>query len=509
MGTLKLITTILLLTVVLNTAQSQENKEENGKKVGLWAHKDTNGLVYAEGNYSADSRDGHWNFYLSEISRKEHVPDVSGSYSNSGMKQGDWNYSNLRTETNVKVQFENDLMQGECTYSDANKNILARGLMQDGIRHGKWIFYDKNTPTGGYHKNGLKLNKKITEGYYKDGIRIGLWAYDYFLDKNTHVKGELTFEKGENSGRFDFYKVENHSTFGRSESLAGSGSFFNGKKIGRWIEFNYGTKGDFVETGNYDNDGKRDGSWKVRIGNQTYLAGNYNHGVVHGKFNHYYESGQVKYESTYNNGLEEGEFKRYYKNGQVQEQGTNVIISGETKRDTSYFSLKLPYEYNFFLIEEDFASMNYGYITWLNEPGHSIAPAELDRRFNLYTTYGLEKDKRVGNIVIHDKKTVREGSYMAFYTDGSLKLKGDHSPTEMSIFDPNTHSVELGFTREGEWKEYSTDRLLKSTYIYEDGKLKKMLDANGYIVHTFKYEQGGTVNMTDTEGNTVNIDPNK
>jgi len=98
---------------------------------------------------------------------------------------------------------------------------------------------------------------------------------------------------------------------------------------------------------------------------------------------------------------------------------------------------------------------------------------------------------------------------MAFYKDGGLKLKGNHSPTEVSIFDPNSRSIEIGFARDGEWREYSKDRLLKNTYIYENGKLKKMLDANGYIVHTFKYEQGGTVNMTDIEGNTVSVDLNK
>jgi hypothetical protein len=225
------------------------------------------------------------------------------------------------------------------------------------------------------------------------------------------------------------------------------------------------------------------------------LAGSYNHGVPHGKFFHYYENGQVKYETNYNNGLEEGDFKSYYANGQMQEQGTYIIISDEITKDTQYLNIKLPYEYNFELVEEDFVNLNPEYITWLHEPGYSIAPAELSRRFNLYLVYGKEAQKRIEKVVIQDKKSVREGAYMAFYEDGGLKLKGNHSPHTASIFDPNNHSVAVGFARDGEWKEYGSDRLLKSTYIYEEGKLKKMLDGNGYIVHTFQYESNGMVSI--------------
>lgn len=494
---------ILLFAATYSQAQ---NNLKNGKKTGHWVHKDAQGLVYAEGEYVNNARKGQWKFYVSGISRKRQQPDVIGTYSSSGIKQGEWIYTNNHTLNSVKVNFTNDLMQGECVYYDQNNSILARGFMLDGIRHGKWIFYDQNNSTGAYHKNGLKLNKVMSEGYYKDGIRIGKWDYDYYLTPNTHVKGSLSFENGSNNGRLDFYKVDHHPTFGKSETLVGSGSYSNGKKVGRWIEFNYGTKGDFIETGNYDNDGKRDGLWKIRIAHQTYLAGAYNHGVPHGKFNHYYENGNVKYESTFKNGLEEGEFKRYYKNGQVQEQGTNVIIAGETTRDTIFFKLKLPYEHHFLLIEEDFSNMHYDYITWLHEPGYSIAPAELSRRFNLYRDYGFEVDRRIKNILVKNKKTVREGQYLAFYEDGGLKLKGTHSPYTASLFDPNKHRVTLGFARDGEWKEYGEDSLLKSTYIYENGKLKKMLDANGYIVHTFKYEQNGSINMLDANGNAVTID---
>lgn len=502
---MRILNTIVLFVcfLIINPIYSQ-NKLENDKKTGYWEHKDAQGLVYAEGEYVNDSRSGAWKFYVSAHSRSNHQPNVSGIYNSHGIKQGKWLYTNFQTEMSVQVHFINDLMQGECLYSDKNNSILARGLMVDGIRHGKWIFYDANNSTGAYHANGLKLNKVMSEGFYKDGIRMGTWDYDYFLDINTHVKGSLSFTNGVNTGRLDFYKVEQHPTFGVSETLAGSGAYSNGKKTGRWIEFNHGTKGDFIETGNYNENGKRNGLWKIRIAHQTYLAGSYNNGVPHGKFNHYYDNGQLKYESTFNNGLEEGEFKRYYKNGQLQEQGTHVIISDETTRDTTLLSLKLAYEQHFLLIEEDFSTMHYEYVTWLQEPGYSIRPSELDRRFNLFRTYGTEAHPRAANITVKNKKTVREGDYLAFYKDGGLKLKGSHNPHTASLFNPNERTVTQTYARAGEWKEYGEDQLLKNTYIYEDGKLKKMLDANGYIVHTFKYE-ANSINIIDNQGNSVNI----
>ena len=82
-------------------------------------------------------------------------------------------------------------------------------------------------------------------------MRIGAWNYDYYQDKNTHVKGQLRFEEGQNNGRLEIYKVEHHATFGTEEVLAEIGRFKNNIKTGRWVVFNYGIRGNFVETGSY------------------------------------------------------------------------------------------------------------------------------------------------------------------------------------------------------------------------------------------------------------------
>lgn len=476
-------------------------RDTGGDGSGFVALKDDKGFVYAEGALENNVRKGEWKFYVSPASRQTHKPDVIGAYDELGNKDGYWTHNNTKTGIGVKVHYNKGIMDGEAVYFDESNSLLARGLVEKGIRHGKWIFYDEGSgTTGGYHQDGYKLNNTMTEGYYKNGMRIGTWNYDYFLDKNTHVKGALSFDGGVNSGRLEFYKIERHEKFGTSEILSGVGTFTNNKKTGRWVIFNYGTKGDFIETGSFNNEGNREGLWMVRIGDQTHLAGSYKNGVPHGESKQYYETGNVKYETRYNNGLEEGPFKTYYPNGQLKEQGTHVIVDKETTRDTVFFELKLPYEHHFMLVEQDFQNMNYDYITWLEEPGYSIEPSELTRRFELYKTYGKEATRRVEEVKIINKKVMCEGEYMAFYEDGNLFLKGNHTPGITSIFDPFTHTIEQGFMRTGEWKEYDKNKLLKGTFVYENGKLTKMLDGNGYIEHSIKYEANGSVSMIDKNG---------
>lgn len=499
------ITTLQIMCISCSNHQPENNLSllklrQTTLSDGFVQLKDDQGFVYAKGHLKNNVRTGQWKFYIAPDNRKNETADVVGQYDELGNKIGKWIHKNKKIGINIQVDFKNNLMEGECIYYDNQHAILARGLVSKGIRHGKWILYDDNSgTTGGYHQDGFKLNKIMTQGYYKDGIRLGQWDYDYYLDENTHVKGQLNFENGQNSGKLEFYKVERHEKFGTEEMLAGIGTFKNNVKTGRWVVFNYGTKGDFVETGTYKN-GKREGAWKVRIGDKTHLAGAYKNGVPHGLSKQYYENGQVKYETTYNNGLEEGTFKSYYPNGQLKEKGTHVIAEGIICRDTQFFQLKLPLEHHFKMVDIEFQEMHYEYISWLEQPGYSIAPAELKRRFEVYKVYGHEANRRIKDIKIRNKKVMREGQYLAFYDDGSLKLKGTNIIGIASIFNPFDHSIRQGFARSGEWKEYDQNKRLKGTYVYEKGKLKKMLDGNGYVEHTIKYESNGTFSMIDKNG---------
>ena len=152
------------------------------------------------------------------------------------MKSGSWTHHNQKLGQHLKATFANNLMHGECIYFDDKNFIVARGLVNNGNRHGKWIFYDKKSgSTEGYPKDGYKLNTIMKQGYYLNDLRTSTWDYDYYLDANTHVRGTLQFADGQNNGRFEFFKVESHTNFGIKDILAGIGTFKNNVKTGRWV----------------------------------------------------------------------------------------------------------------------------------------------------------------------------------------------------------------------------------------------------------------------------------
>ncbi|BDS10726.1 toxin-antitoxin system YwqK family antitoxin [Aureispira anguillae] len=467
---------IILLVTFTGHIFAQENRMENGVKVGRWAHKDKRDLVYAEGTYQDGVREGRWLYFVSPISRYTHVADVKGDYTDAGKKTGTWTFISTQTKIRVEAQFDQDLMDGTCTYYASNGSVLATGLMSAGIRHGKWVFYHNGT--------------KMTEGYYQNGVKIGDWSYDYYPDPQMHIKGIFNFDDGVKNGKLEYYRVDRHPKFGTDELLSGIGTYSSGKKIGRWIEYNQGLKGEFVETGNYNRGGKRQGFWKSTIERRNYQAAIYENGVLNGIFKQYHDNGKLKYETTYKDGLPTGEFKRYFDNGNLEETGTTVFSPNpsDVTRDTVYYTLELPYEYHFQLVElPNFHRMGYHYATWLADPSYSIEPAELDRRFDIYKDYGLEPHKRIDNVKTIGKKAVRKGPYQAFFRNGKLKLEGSYYPKVTEVFDPETNTSVRDYARDGEWKQY---------------------DDNGYIMRTMTYDKGELIKMLDDKGNEMGIGAN-
>jgi antitoxin component YwqK of YwqJK toxin-antitoxin module len=467
----------ILLTAFISQLVAQENRKENGVKVGRWEHKDSRDKIYAEGNYNDGVKEGRWLYYVSPISRQTHVSDVKGDYNPAGQKTGTWSFISTSTRIQVDANFTNGLMDGACTYYSPKGNILATCLMSTGIRHGQWVFYH----------NG----KQMTKGFYQNGIKIGNWAYDYYPDPAMHVKGMFNFDEGTKNGKLEYYRVDHHPKFGTEELLSGIGTYSNGRKTGRWIEYNQNLvekrdknapKGELVETGNYDRNGKRRGYWKSTIGRKNYKAAMYENGALNGKFILYHDNGKIQFETTYKNGSPSGPFIRYYDNGNIEEKGTAIPSpnSADIKKDTIYYTLEIPYEYHFQLVElSNFHRMKHHYVTWISDPAYSLEPAELDRRFALYKDYGLEPNKRTQSVLSTGIKSVRTGEYQAFFRNQKLKLEGSYYPKMTEVFFPETNTYLVDYARDGEWKEYDDNGYTIKTITYDKGTLLKMLDDKG------------------------------
>ncbi|MGH1335203.1 MAG: hypothetical protein ACRBFS_03680 [Aureispira sp.] len=453
--------------LLVGSLTAQENRKEDGVKVGAWAHKDSRGKVYAEGTYQDGIKTGAWRYYLSPVSRYTHVSDVSGSYDAFGQKTGNWLFISMTTKIQVEAEFANNLLQGRCSYFNSEGNIMATGVMDAGIRHGQWVFYSQG--------------EEMTRGYYKNGLKMGDWVYDYFPEKDLHVKGVLNFDNGAKSGKLFYYKVDRHPKFGTNELLSGIGEYINGKKVGRWIEYQQGLKGELVEAGLYNRQGKRQGVWRTTLNRKNYQIGLYENGTLQGAFKQFHDNGKLQYEAIFQNGAPIGAFKRYYNNGKIEEEGTTVFIpASNLTKDTLYMDLQLPYEYNFRLVEQaNFHQLKHRYVNWMLSPNFSVEPAELDRRFKVYLDYGLEPQRRINRIVVDNKKAVRKGPYKAYFKNGKVKVEGSYYPSMTETYDPEQKTTIKDFARTGKWLQYDDNGYVMRTILYEKGKLLRMLDDKG------------------------------
>lgn len=464
MKNILLISTLLIL---LHPIFGQENRKENGVKVGAWAHQDERGLVYARGLYANGVKTGPWRYYVSPVSRYTQVPDVLGDYDASGQKTGRWTFVNAQVQ--LEVEFVNGLMDGECLHFSPEGSLLAMGQMNAGLRHGQWIFYYQG--------------KEMAKGFYQDGVKMGEWNYDYFPERDLRIRGKFSYDNGKKSGRLEYYKISRHPKFGVQEFMSGLGLYQNGKKVGRWIEYTRGLKGELVAVGTYNNNGKRQGFWRTTINRLNYEAAFYENGVINGTYKLFHDNGALKYETTYQNGVPVGSFTRYYDNGNIEEKGTTILIpnAADIKKDTTYFELQLPYEVHFQLVEErDFEKLRYTYIDWVTDPNYSIEPAELDRRYALYVNdYGFEPQRRITNIAVNRQKAVRKGPYQAFYLNGQLKLTGNYFPRVSEVYDPIKDVTLYDYARDGEWKYLDDNGYVMRTMFYDKGKLLRQLDDKG------------------------------
>ena len=445
---------------------AQYNRTDDaGNPIGYWKITNQKGDLVAKGMYDDyNQRTGEWQYYLSPLAQYTKEPDVLGSYEN-GLMQGEWIVTESRSKISMRGNFEEGVMNGVWLMYDQKGKKLSKGEYLDGIRHGRWIIYHDNLP--------------MLMGMYENGEKIGTWQLDYFLEKGTvHVKGEFTYSEGRQEGVVDIYKVENHPRLGKNEYLVGTGSFLNGKKTGRWIQYSPGLKGEIIEIGHYDGDGLKTGLWETTIDGQSYQKSSFNDGLRQGYFESYYDNGNSKYVTSFEQGLETGAYKSYYEDGTLKEEGGYTIINREYVEDTIYRKIALPIEFHFKLLEKDFDQYNFNAIRWMVEPDFTVASSTLMTRLEEYEQYGLNKKLDVEEIVKTKKQSARSGRFKSYHDNGELHMEGQYSP-DFILVKGQGNSLTRDYMKEGQWKEYDKLGYHKRTYIYEKGELQKVLDSHG------------------------------
>lgn len=441
--------------------------DANGTRVGLWEFKDKNGKLLSRGKYDSNGqRDGEWRFYISPVGRHTQEPDVVGNY-RGGQRHGEWQCIDSRTRTLLRGRYADDKMIGSWTYYDRKGRKLATGQFNEqNIRHGEWTVFRNNSP--------------MSKGQYDNGVQNGRWAFDYYHeDSSTHVIGTFDYANGTRAGEFQHFKVLRHPKFPTQETLVGHGSFQNGKKTGRWIEYTAGFKGERIETGYYDGNGKRTGAWETTINGHTAQECYYNDGKRQGTFKTYFENGKPKYVSSFERDLEHGFFTSYYESGKMKEKGAYTLLEkADASEDTIFYKIELPYEFNLRLIDADIENFNYNCIAWIADVDYSIPAEELEKRYTEALSYGQSGGLRVAEIIRNDKQAVRVGEFKSFYENGKVSLEGRFLPY-FHVTKISETSTEKSYARDGIWKEYDELGYNRKNYYYDKGELRKVVDGNG------------------------------
>lgn len=459
-----------LMPLSFASAQDYNKTDANGNRIGYWIIKGKDDKLIAKGRYNdLGQREGEWKFYLSPVGRYTGDPDVIGSYE-GGVKQGMWQITESRSKNKLKGKFTDGKMSDVWILYDNKDRKIAKGEYQDGYRHGRWIIYHSDQP--------------MDMGLYENGVKIGTWYQDVFLEDSTvHVKGMFHYTPTRQEGAIEIYKVEKHPTFGYNEFVVGTGTYLNGKKNGRWIEYKRGLKGESIETGHYAGNGEREGLWESMVDGRPYQQIAYSNGLRQGPFKTFHDNGQVKYETFFDKGLEVGQYKSYYESGQVREQGSYTILEQDRIEDTIFYKIELPIEYHFQLVEmEDIESYNYNAIKWIRDGDFSIPIPELEKRFKEFLSYGKNKQLRVQELVRTQRQSARVGKFVSYYENGKIRSVGAYYPEVQYVRDHANNSETKEFAKDGEWKDYDDMGFLKLTSIYDRGKLIKKMDANGRTI---------------------------
>lgn len=184
-------------------------------------------------------------------------------------------------------------------FNEDGRKILE-GNYVNGIKVGQW---------SEWYNNGIKEH----EGEYSDGKKIGYWV-SWYDNGSIMIEGgyENDTKTGIWIGWFNNNKVQWICNYSKGK-LSGEHiewfpdgkirlkcNYFNGKKKGLFTLFSQWENKQKVIEGKYD-DGLRIGKWTHWHSNgQKEVEGIYNKGVKNGKWIHWNEKGQVKLEVTYN-----------------------------------------------------------------------------------------------------------------------------------------------------------------------------------------------------------------
>jgi|SRR5690554_6417296 len=334
----------------LKDREKVNQKDELGRKQGIWKIYYSNYRLKQERRYKDDLLNGYEKNYNRDGKLETAFLYIDGIKQNESDNEADFNIENqyystgeIKKKTTFNMKGKKDGVEksytkdGEVEASAIYKNgyLIAEGIIDDkGWYQGEWKHY--------YLNGNIK-----SEGGYTDGKRTGKWAYYFsngkkeqigFYDKNGKYTGEWNwyFENG-NLLRSENYRnglrdgvLEEYEADGK---LITKGEYYNNLKEGAWFyELN-----DHSEKGNYQY-GERHDNWEYFHKNgKLSFEGKFMDGVPDGKHRYYNENGVLIKEQNFEYGQKVGQWKWFDSNGietlKILYKNDNIVRINGSKVD--------------------------------------------------------------------------------------------------------------------------------------------------------------------------------
>ncbi|OHD19685.1 MAG: hypothetical protein A2086_01685 [Spirochaetes bacterium GWD1_27_9] len=238
----------------------------------------------------------------------------------------------------------------------------------------------------------------------------------------------------------------------------------------------------------------------------------FKNGRFHGKYQSYYDNGQLQLNCTYNNGLEDGKYTQYYENGQIQVDAT--FKKGEMEgKYTFYFDNGNKYLEAFYKdSKEDGDQFMYsleGDLQLKLDFKQGISKGEIEYYqkgilvFKRYSTKnGITTETYYENKQLKEKNNFKDNSSWDKYVEGFERdNKYSENPETLIISLSSYLGIRYSYAdafdgwgiKEGEFVKYLDNGKLERKETYKDNKLNGIFEVysnNGNLKEKTNYTDG-------------------
>lgn len=316
----------------------------DGKPEGKWKNYDLQGNLVSEGMRKDSKLTGVWTFY------EKGRPVSEIRYSDNRKNGSSRNFFPDRT---VISPYVNDTLHGLKIVIDTLGNVMQKTPFSKGLENGLERKYDSygDTYLFTFFRNGMIVFRQRANSRDSEGRKQGVWK-DYYENGTLHW--ECTYRNGLKNGYHKVYdssgnlillnkyvdgilqedapelaELTIHTEYfqngkpkfrvaykdGRPEGVCRVYDSITGKVV-RGIVFK---NGEIVGTGNVDNQGNLNDSWKEYYPDgKIKCTGYYYKGKKYGKWRYFYPSGKVEQEGEFRNGEYDGRWVWYYPDGSIR-----------------------------------------------------------------------------------------------------------------------------------------------------------------------------------------------